>query len=73
MESDTSSGNVSPMMVDLHTDVADLEAKENQLDELIATCRRDLNELTQSTKQSADKKYPLKFPSIFINVFIKNI
>lgn len=50
VESDTtvSAGNVSPMMVDLHTDVADLEAKENQLDQLIAGCHTELKELTNS-------------------------
>lgn len=48
--SDSCAGDVSPMMVDLHTDVADLEAKENQLDELIAACQEDIIELTQTPK-----------------------
>ena len=37
----------SPTIVDLHTDVADLEAKENRLDDLIATCQQDFDKLTQ--------------------------
>lgn len=61
MESDTNTGDVSPMMVDLHTDVADLEAKENQLDLLITNCQKDLKVLTQPTNSSTGKKYPLKF------------
>ena len=61
MESDTNTGDVSPMMVDLHTDVADLEAKENQLDLLIANCQKDLKALTEPTNSSTGKKYPLKF------------
>ena len=44
---------ISPMIVDLHTDVADLEAKENRLDELIATCQQDFEKLTQP-----HNKYP---------------
>ena len=46
----------SPTIVDLHTDVADLEAKENRLDDLIATCQQDFDKLTQPVN-----KYPLSF------------
>jgi hypothetical protein len=44
---------ISPTIVDLHTDVADLEAKENRLDDLIATCQDDFHKLTQPCN-----KYP---------------
>ncbi|CAB4036350.1 transcription factor E2F3-like [Paramuricea clavata] len=40
---------ISPTIVDLHTDVADLEAKENRLDELIATYIRNVNEFKDQT------------------------
>ena len=48
------------MMVDLHTDVADLEAKENQLDKLISDCQQDLKELTEPLRKSSVNKYPFK-------------
>ena len=55
MESDEAAAPVvSPMIVDLHTDVADLEAKENRLDDLIATCQQDFEKITQPVS-----KYPL--------------
>ena len=56
-ENDMSTPVVSPMIVDLHTDVADLEAKENKLDNLIATCQQDFQKLTQP-----QNKYPLILP-----------
>lgn len=42
----------STEIVDLHSDVADLEAKENELDHLIATCTKQLKMLTDDTQNS---------------------
>ncbi|EDO36659.1 predicted protein [Nematostella vectensis] len=46
---------ISPQLMDLHTDLADLDAKENQLDQLIANCRAELKQLTEDPETS---KYP---------------
>lgn len=43
--------------MDLHTDVADLEAKESFLDRMIASCRSELKNLTEDADVA---KYPLK-------------
>lgn len=60
---------VSSKIVDLHTDVADLEAKENRLDELIATCQQELRTLTQPMN-----KYPLKYIHLIeYNVLMFNV
>ncbi|XP_076083443.1 transcription factor E2F3-like [Mytilus galloprovincialis] len=42
----------STEIVDLHSDVADLEAKENELDHLIATCTKQLKMLTEDAQNS---------------------
>ncbi|XP_071143475.1 transcription factor E2F3-like [Mytilus edulis] len=42
----------STEIVDLHSDVADLEAKENELDHLIASCTKQLKMLTEDTQNS---------------------
>jgi hypothetical protein len=52
---------ISPTIVDLHTDVADLEAKENRLDDLIATCQQDFETLTQPCN-----RYPLYKHCLYI-------
>ncbi|CAG2197502.1 E2F3 [Mytilus edulis] len=51
----------STEIVDLHSDVADLEAKENELDHLIATCTKQLKMLTEDAQNS---KYPLIIMSV---------
>ena len=43
--------------MDLHTDIADLEVKENLLDQLIENCRAELKELTEDSEIA---KYPFK-------------
>ncbi|ESP03402.1 hypothetical protein LOTGIDRAFT_171492 [Lottia gigantea] len=43
---------ISTETVDLHSDVADLEAKENRLDEAIKNCTRQLKLLTESPENS---------------------
>ena len=48
---------VSPTIVDLHTDVADLEAKENRLDDLIVSCQQDFQNLTQPCNKFAYVSY----------------
>ncbi|KAK3578409.1 hypothetical protein CHS0354_035610 [Potamilus streckersoni] len=47
--------NLSSEVVDLHSDVADLEAKENLLDDLIAKCTKGLKQMTENPENS---KYP---------------
>lgn len=44
--------------MDLHTDVADLDAKECFLDRMIASCRAELKNLTEDTDVA---KYPFIF------------
>lgn len=39
--------SISPQVMDLHTDVADLEAKESFLDRMIEGCRTELKSLTE--------------------------
>lgn len=39
--------SISAQVMDLHTDVADLEAKESFLDRMIASCRSELKNLTE--------------------------
>lgn len=46
---------ISPLIMDLHTDIADLEAKENLLDQLVGNCRSELKFLTEDQETS---KYP---------------
>ncbi|KAK3088358.1 hypothetical protein FSP39_018109 [Pinctada imbricata] len=46
---------VSTELVDLHSEVADLEAKENHLDHLIANCTKQLKQMTEDSHNS---KYP---------------
>ncbi|XP_028404987.1 transcription factor E2F6-like [Dendronephthya gigantea] len=48
---------ISPLIVDLHTDVADLEAKENRLDDLISACQQDFQKLTQPCNKFAYVTY----------------
>ncbi|VDI19128.1 transcription factor E2F3 [Mytilus galloprovincialis] len=55
----------STEIVDLHSDVADLEAKENELDHLIATCTKQLKMLTEDAQNS---KYPLIIMSVTANL-----
>ncbi|XP_031574336.1 transcription factor E2F3-like [Actinia tenebrosa] len=43
----SSQAEITPLIMDLHTDIADLEAKENQLDQFIANCRSELKFLTE--------------------------
>ncbi|KAL3891670.1 hypothetical protein ACJMK2_003922 [Sinanodonta woodiana] len=47
--------NLSSEVVDLHSDMADLEAKENLLDDLIAKCTKGLKQMTENQENS---KYP---------------
>ena len=49
--------SISAQVMDLHTDVADLEAKESFLDRMIASCRSELKNLTEDADVA---KYPLK-------------
>ncbi|KAJ8322274.1 hypothetical protein KUTeg_000745 [Tegillarca granosa] len=49
-------GTVSSEIVDLHSDIADLEAKENNLDQLISTCTKQLKMMTDDHLNS---RYPL--------------
>jgi transcription factor E2F3 len=51
----SSQAEITPLIMDLHTDIADLEAKENQLDQFIENCRSELKFLTED-KDTA--KYP---------------
>lgn len=46
------SSSLSSNVVDLHSDVADLEKKENILDKLIADCTKSLRELTEGADNS---------------------
>ena len=55
---------ISPTIVDLHTDVADLEAKENRLDDLIVSCQQDFQNLTQPCN-----KYPLYSLSSVLSLY----
>lgn len=43
---------LSSATVDLHSDIADLEAKENILDQMITSCTRSLKELTENPDNS---------------------
>lgn len=47
--------SISAQIMDLHTDVADLDAKESFLDRMIASCRTELKNLTED---SVVAKYP---------------
>ena len=50
--------SISAQIMDLHTDVADLDAKECFLDRMIASCRAELKNLTEDTDVA---KYPFIF------------
>ena len=50
-----SQAEITPLVMDLHTDIADLEAKENLLDQLVGNCRSELKFLTEDQETS---KYP---------------
>ena len=47
--------SISAQIMDLHTDVADLEAKECFLDRMIEGCRAELKNLTEDSEVA---KYP---------------
>ena len=47
--------SISAQIMDLHTDVADLDAKECFLDKMIEGCRTELKKLTEDSEVS---KYP---------------
>lgn len=47
--------SISAQIMDLHTDVADLEAKECFLDRMIEGCRSELKNLTEDSEVA---KYP---------------
>lgn len=46
------SGHVSSTAVDLHSDIADLDAKENVLDHMIQNCTRQLRTLTEDSENA---------------------
>ena len=54
--------SISPKVMDLHTDVADLEAKESFLDRMIEGCRTELKTLTEDPEVI---KYPFMFMQHF--------
>lgn len=47
--------SISAQVMDLHTDVADLDAKECFLDRMIEGCRTELKNLTEDSEVA---KYP---------------
>ena len=47
--------SISAQIVDLHTDVADLDVKECFLDKMIEGCRAELKNLTEDSEVA---KYP---------------
>ena len=61
-DGDENNHEISPLIVDLHTDVADLEAKENRLDDLISACHEDFQKLNQPCN-----KYPFYKPFLGAN------
>ena len=53
--------SISAQIMDLHTDVADLDAKECFLDRMIEGCRAELKNLTEDPEVS---KYPFNLASL---------
>ena len=54
---------ISAQIMDLHTDVADLEAKECFLDRMISSCRSELKNLTEDADVA---KYPFKLHPLVV-------
>ncbi|KAK3742289.1 hypothetical protein QZH41_013103 [Actinostola sp. cb2023] len=67
-----SQAEISPLIMDLHTDIADLEAKENLLDQLIGNCRSELKFLTEDQETA---KYPFmqNVYNVSIQIWLKSI
>ncbi|KAK7463279.1 hypothetical protein BaRGS_00038146 [Batillaria attramentaria] len=55
LSANSCTARVSSEAVDLHSDIADLEAKENVLDQMIQNCTRQLRMLTEDTENA---RYP---------------
>ena len=62
--------SISAQVMDLHTDVADLEAKESFLDRMIASCRSELKNLTEDADVA---KYPLKHVPFPLWLYLINL
>lgn len=60
--------SISAQIMDLHTDVADLDAKECFLDRMIEGCRAELKNLTEDSEVA---KYPFILLHLLINFFFK--
>ena len=57
-QSEQDVGTVSAVAMDLHTDIADFEVKENILDQLIENCKAELKQLTEDSEIA---NYPFIF------------
>ena len=60
--------SISAQIMDLHTDVADLDAKECFLDRMIEGCRAELKNLTEDSEVA---KYPFSLFHLLILYWLR--